>query len=110
MGICYEERYHSLWQKFLQITMVTSLSDEHYMDAMRVIHMLKLKYCDSMFESNQPFHHCKYTSFKSNEGSVVTQRKVPLSKSKMLIVKRIVKQATKKQLNKFLAKQKRRKN
>ena len=79
--------------------------------------MLKLKYCGSRFESNQPSHHCKCASSKSNEGNVATQRKVPLSKRKVslpkrkvLIVKRIVEQAKKKQLNKSLAKHKRRKN
>ncbi|XP_059443894.1 uncharacterized protein LOC132175844 [Corylus avellana] len=70
-----------------------------------------LKHRGSSFESSQPSFHCKCaTFFTRNEGSVATQRKVRLSKRKVLIAKRIVEQAKKKQRNKFLAKQKRRKN
>jgi hypothetical protein len=76
------------------------------MDVMRVIHMLILKYCGLRFKSSQHSHHRKCASSKSNEGNVTTQRNVPLSKRKVLKVKRIMEQAKKKQLNKFLAKQK----
>jgi hypothetical protein len=61
-----------------------------------VLYMLNLKYYGLRCESNQPSHHCKWASSKSNEGSAATERKVSLSKKKVLIARRIVEKVKKK--------------
>jgi hypothetical protein len=111
MGILEKQRYDSILNNGSEVAIYAALNEDSYMDVMHVLEMLKVKYSGLRCEISTPSHRLPSAPSK-NEAGVATQKNkvlsppvvrskgMPLSKRKVLIVKRIVKQAKKKQLSK----------
>ena len=120
------QRYDCLMKEFNELAMLTSTSENHYMDVMRCVDMLLGKYKCSRYEPSPPSHEIPGASSKSNEaidGVLVKSTKVlsPIAvkckgkapfKRKVSAVEKIVTQAKKKkkQQSDNNANKKRRKN
>jgi hypothetical protein len=73
------QRYDCLVRKFNELAILTSTSEDHYMDFMRCVDMLLGKYKCSRFEPSPPSHEIPQASSKSNEaidGVLVKSTKV----------------------------------
>jgi hypothetical protein len=104
------QRYDCLVRKFNELAMLTSTSEDHYMDVMHCVDMLLGKHKCSRFEPCPPSHEIPRASSKSNEvidGVLVKNTKVisPIAvkckgkapfKRNVSTIKKIVTQAKKK--------------
>ncbi|XP_059456890.1 protein FAR-RED IMPAIRED RESPONSE 1-like isoform X2 [Corylus avellana] len=120
------QRYGRMMKNIFEVALITATSEDHYMDVMHHLDMLKVKYYGLRCEPSPPSHHLPSASSICNEaidGVAVKSNKVfstvvvwskwrsPL-KRKVPTVEKMVKrlQAKKKQSSDHNAKHKRRKN